>query len=141
LLLGKVLAAFVPALALSWGTFAVCAVVVNAAGWPLFHGVFFPQWNWAPLMLLVIPSISLAAILANVVVSMRVSTFQAAYQTGGMVVLPVVVLMLGQLGGLLLLDTPVLIVIGLALAVLDVAGFRLLARRLDRARLFETQVR
>lgn len=141
LLLAKVLAAFVPSMALSWGTFLLTAISVNALGWPLFHRVFFPQWNWAPLMLLVIPAISLAAILVGVVVSLRVSTFQAAYQAGGLAVLPIVLLLVGQLSGVLLFGTGIVLAIGLVLVVLDYVGFRVLVRRLDRARLFETQVR
>lgn len=141
LLLGKVLAAFVPSMALSWGTFLIAAVAINGLGWPLFHRVFFPQWNWLPLMLLVIPAISLAAILINLLVSLRVSTFQAAYQTGGLAVLPILLLIVGQVSGALLLGTGLLTALGLALALLDFIGFRLIAGRLDRASVFETQVR
>lgn len=138
---GKVLAALLPAIALSLVTFLLNATVVNLVAWPLFGRIFFPNINWLPLMLLVIPMISLIAVLLNVFISARVSSFQAAYQMGGMVVLPVVLLIFGQVSGALLLDTVVLLIIGLVLGVLNAVLLRLVLRRLDRPTLFESQIR
>lgn len=138
---GKVLAAFAPAIAVSLGSLLLCAVAVNAAAWPMLHRPFFPSMNWLPLVLLVIPALSFATILVNVYVSARVATFQAAYQMGGMVVLPVVLLVAGQATGVLLLSTTVVTVTGVLLVCLDVLLLRALVRNMTRARLFETQVR
>ncbi|HYG60778.1 MAG TPA: ABC transporter permease subunit [Symbiobacteriaceae bacterium] len=141
LFLGKILSAFVPAVGLSLGTFVLCGITVNLAGWSLFHGLFFPHVNWLPLMLLVIPMISLAAILFNVFISARVATFQAAYQMGGMVVLPFLLLLAGQATGVLMMDTVVALIIGLVLAALNAALLQMLLRKLNRNLLFESQVR
>lgn len=138
---GKVAAAFVPAVGLSVATFLVCTVTVNLAGWKLFGGLFFPSLNWVPLMLLVVPAVSLAAIFVNVFISARSATFQAAYQTGGMLVLPAVLLLVGQASGLLLLDTSVLVIAGLGLFGLDLILLRLILRRMNRNQLFESQIR
>ncbi len=73
---------------------------------------------YLPLMLLVIPMISLLAILLNVLISARVATFQAAYQMGGLVVLPVVGLIIGQAMGALL-DAVVMLIAGVALAAVN----------------------
>jgi fatty-acid desaturase len=51
------------------------------------------------------------AIGALVHVSARVRGFQEAYQLGGLVVLPVVVLLLGQVTGVLYLDLAAVVVI------------------------------
>ena len=88
LYMGKILAALIPAVGLSFISFLIYGVVVNTLGWPMFGRLFFPDLNWLPLMLLVIPMISLGAILFSVYVSSRVATFQAAYQMSGLVVLP-----------------------------------------------------
>lgn len=141
LLLGKALAAFLPAIGLSVVTLLLSAVVANVVGWPLFGAVFFPTVNWLPLMLLVIPALSLAAVLVNIFISAKVATFQAAYQFGGLVVLPVLAVVFGQIGGVLLLDLPVIFLIGGVLIALDFALLRIIRRHLDRASLFETQVR
>lgn len=141
LLVGKALAAFVPAIVLTYATAALATVVVNAVGWRLFHGVFFPNLTWLPLLALVVPALALFAILLNIFISAKVSTFQAAYQLGGVLVLPIVLLAGGQASGLLLMGFGAATVLGLVLLVLDVVLLRVIAKRLDRARLFETQVR
>jgi ABC-type Na+ efflux pump permease subunit len=138
---GKVLAALLPSLAVSWGTFALCVVGVNAAGWRLFHGLFFPDLGWLPLVLLVIPALSLLAILFNVFISARVATFQAAYQLGGLVILPALALLGGQASGLLILDAWTITAVGVVLVAVDLLLLRVVARRLDRNQLFESQVR
>lgn len=137
----KVLAALVPAVLLSWGTFVLTAVTVNAVAWPWLGRVFFPTLNWLPLMLLVVPLLSLAAILVNVFISARVRTFQAAYQLGGLVILPILVLIVGNISGLMLLSTSLNVWLSLGLALVDLVLLLVLSRNLDRAALFESQVR
>ncbi|MFZ5814191.1 MAG: ABC transporter permease subunit [Bacillota bacterium] len=141
LFVGKVLAALLPAVGLSLATFLLCALSVNLLAWPLFGGIFFPHLNWAPLLLVVIPAVSLLAVLVNVFISARVQSFQAAYQMGGVVVIPVVLLVAGQVGGLVLIDTAVVLAIGLAMALLDLLLLKQVLRRLDRNLLFASQVR
>lgn len=141
LFIAKTLASFLPAVLLTWGTFILTFVTVNAVGWRWFGTVFFPTLNWLPLLLLVVPLISLATILLNVFISARVSTFQAAYQLGGVVVLPVIGLLVGNVTGILLFSTPLIVIIGLALGAINTVLLLILRRHLDRARLFESQVR
>lgn len=139
LFVGKVLSAFIPAVGLSLVAFVAYGLVVNLVGWPLFGRIFFPHPNWLPLMLLVIPMVSLTAILFNVLISARVATFQAAYQLGGLVVLPVMVLIFGQVSGAMLLDTGLLLGIGFGLAAINYILLRQIVRRLQRDRLFTSQ--
>lgn len=138
---GKVLAAFLPSVGLSLGTFALTFLSVNAAGWNLFHRLFFPQLNWLPLMLLVIPAVSLGAVLLNVFVSARATSFQGAYQMGGMVVLPALALIVGQATGMLMLGSLTLVIIGVVLAVIDGIVLLQMVKRLDRSSLFESQIK
>lgn len=140
LFLGKAAAALGAALGLTFGTFVLTMITVNALGWKTFGGPFFPTVNWLPLLLLVIPLLSVAVIFLNVFISARVRTFQAAYQFGGIMVLPVIALFVGQLSGVLLLSPGLIVLIGLALLVIDVLFLLLLLRFLDRPRLFEGQV-
>ena len=137
----KVLAAFLPAIGVSLVSFVLFAICANVSAWPLFGRVFFPHINWAPLVLLVMPAVSLFAILINVFISTRVSTFQAGYQLGGILVLPLVAVMIGQFTGFMLLDTGILFAVGVILMIIDYALLRIIVRRLDRAWLFESQVR
>lgn len=138
---GKVLASFVPAVGLSLGTFLISGLSINLAGWSLFHQVFFPRLNWLPLLLLVIPLVSLLAILLNVFISARVATFQAAYQMGGLVVLPVLAMVAGQATGVVMLDTLVVLIVGLVLAVINLLLLQQVLRHLDRNLLFASQIK
>lgn len=138
---GKVLAAFLPSMGLSLATFLISTVTVNLTGWRLFGRIFFPALNWLPLMLLVIPMVSLLAIFLTVFISARVATFQAAYQMGGLLVLPALLLLVGQASGLLLLGPGLLTAVGIGLALINLALLWLIVRGLDRNRLFESQIR
>lgn len=138
---GKLLASFIPSVLLTLGTFGLCAVTVNALGWRLFGGVFFPTWNWLPMMVLVIPLIALAAILVNVFISAKVATFQAAYQMGALMIVPFLILLFGQISGMLMMGTTVLLILAAILAVIDLLLLQLLMKRLNRSTLFESQVR
>jgi len=140
LFLGKVLAAFLPAMTLALVTFMLAVIAVNAVAWPWMHRLFFPTLNWLPLLLLVIPLISIGAIFVNVFTSARANTFQAAYQLGGLVVLPIIGLLVGQLSGVLLLDFGLILWLSLVLLIVDVLLLTLLRRFLDRPQLFESQV-
>lgn len=49
--------------------------------------------------------------------------------------------MIGQFTGFMLLDTRVLLAVGIILSILDYVLLRIIVRKLDRAWLFESQVR
>ncbi|HHY61949.1 MAG TPA: ABC transporter permease subunit [Firmicutes bacterium] len=137
----KALASLIPAIAISLTSFVLFAVCANVFAWPIFGRLFFPSIAWAPLILLVMPAIGLLAVLINVFISARVSTFQAGYQMSGFLVLPVIALMIGQFTGIMLLDAKVLLAIGAALIIVDYALLMAITKRLDKAQIFESQVR
>jgi hypothetical protein len=113
LIAGKVLSAFVPAVGVAWLGFALYAVVVNAASWPVMGQVFFPNALWWVLAAWVAPAVAAVGLSATVLVSARVRTFQEAYQLGGMVVLPLVVLMISQATGAIYFGTSMAFLLGL----------------------------
>lgn len=132
LLVGKLLAGFVPALAVAWGGFLLYTVVANAAGWPVMGRLFFPTPMWWVLALWVAPAVAGVGLGATVLVSARVNTFQEAYQIGGVVVLPIVLLVVGQAAGVVVLSTAVVAALGAAFwavaVVLLVVGARTFRR-------------
>ena len=103
LFMGKIIASVVPAILLSWFTYAVYIIVVNAASWPLFGRIWFPLPAWWPLMFWLTPAISLLGMAATVLISSRVKTFMEAYQLTGSLVIFVLLLMVGQISGVLYL--------------------------------------
>jgi ABC-2 type transport system permease protein len=112
LLLGKLLSGFVPAIAVAWGGFLLYTVVANLAAWPVMGRLFFPTPMWWVLAAWVAPAVAAVGLGATVLVSARVNTFQEAYQIGGLVVLPIILLVVGQAAGVVVLSVGVVAAIG-----------------------------
>jgi ABC-2 type transport system permease protein len=112
LFLGKALAAAAPAVLLTWISFAAYVVVLNLASNPIVGRAWFPMSTWYPLILWVSPALSLLGTGATVLISARVKTFLGAYQTGSMLVLLVLGLLIGQISGVLYLSVDVGMAVG-----------------------------
>jgi ABC-type Na+ efflux pump permease subunit len=119
LFVGKVLASLIPALLFAWANFAIYSVVVNVAGWPVMHRIWFPTNVWWPLIFWVAPAMALLGVAVTVLISSKVHTFMEAYQASGALVILVVILLVGQIAGLIFLSPLVSLVVGVALFALD----------------------
>lgn len=119
LLVAKMLTAWLAAVAIGVVSFLLYAVVVNAVGWPVMGRIFFPNAMWLVLVFWVAPAVAGVGLGATVLISTRVNTFQEAYQIGGVVVLPIVGLMLGQFAGVIALSAGLAAVLGLILWLVD----------------------
>jgi hypothetical protein len=108
----KVIAAFVPAVVVSWIGFLLFCVVANGVGWPVMHRVFLPNRLWAVVIFWVAPGVAALGMGIMVRVSARARSTQEANQLGGAVVLPLIFLAVGQSAGLLLVTWPVAVAIG-----------------------------
>jgi ABC-2 type transport system permease protein len=128
LVLAKMLGPWLAALAVAWVSFVAYGVVVNAAAWPIMGRIFFPTPLWWVLVLWMVPAVAALALGVSVLVSARVKGFQEAYQLGGLVVLPIVALMVGQMAGAVFLGPLLVFVLGIMVwavaVVVIVAGAR-----------------
>jgi ABC-type Na+ efflux pump permease subunit len=140
LFVGKTLSALLPTIALTLISFVAYGIIVDALAYPMFGKFIFPTTNWWVLLLWVIPMISATCILANVLISARVKTFQAANQLSGLIILPILLLLAGQFTGLLLLSSWVLLIIGGVLLLFNLFFLRKATRLNSRNRLFESQI-
>lgn len=127
----KLLTAWLPALAVSWLGFLLYAIVANLAAWGTIGKIFFPNLMWVILALWVAPGAAGLGLSTMVLVSSRASGFQDAYQIGGMVVLPVVLLIVGQIAGVLYFSVGVVLLVGFVLWGID-AGLLLLGAKTFR---------
>ena len=137
LIAAKFLAAWLPAIAVAWVGFAVYSVLANVLAWPSVGRVFFPTPTWLLLAFWVAPAVSALGLGVMVIVSARVQTLQGAHQIGSLVVLPVVLLLVAQLGGFLLFGPRLVSLMGLLVWLLALVGLRLGADVLRRERLAE----
>lgn len=138
LFFGKMLAAVVLALIVTWLSFLVYTLVLNVAGAPIMGRVWFPTTTWWLLIFWVTPAVSVLGMLGAVVVSARVKTFMEAYQTTGLLVLPVILLVLGQVFGVIYLSVEVAFVVGFVVWLLDAVFLWGSLRLFSRYSLFES---
>ena len=131
LFLAKLFSAWVPAIGVSWGGFLLYTVVANAAAWPVMGRLFFPNLMWIVLALWVAPAIAGVGLGFTVLVSARAESFQEAYQLGAIVVLPILLLVVGQATGVLYFNSALVVLLGLAFWLVD-AGLLWLGGRIFR---------
>lgn len=112
LYLGKLLGPWIAAVAVGTVGFVLYAAVANLFGASIVGRPVALTGRWALVVVWLAPGVAALGVGALVVVSSRVRGFQEAYQLGGLVVLPLVLLLVGQLTGALYLDLPVIVVLG-----------------------------
>ena len=115
----KLLGAWTAAIASALLSFVVYGVMVNAAAWSSIGHIFFPNWMWVALVLWVTPAVAALGLVVMVFVSARAQGFQDAYQIGGMIVLPVILLMVGQISGVMYFSLGVVLFVGLVIWLID----------------------
>ena len=121
---GTVLVSYLTALA----TLFAFGLVVDIGGWFYFGRLIFPNLKWLILIFWVTPGITVLGVAFMVRVSAKANTFQDAQQMSAFIVLPIILLLVGQATGLFLLDEPILFGIGLVIAALDVLLLRSASR-------------
>ncbi|MFC7371654.1 ABC transporter permease subunit [Fictibacillus iocasae] len=140
LFVGKILAAFIPAMGISLLSFVLFGIVASLLTYPMFGELIFPNSNWLVLIFWLIPIITIFTILVNLLVSARAKGFQEAQQIGGIVVLPVVALFIGQATGFLIISPVTLFVIGAVLLVGNLGLLKVITKYNDRNVLFTKQI-
>ncbi len=132
LLLGKSLAALIPAIGITWlcgGIFiaGMAAVAVTAR---VFTAIV--STAWLIVLLLCTPLLALVAIAVMVAVSSRVNDPRTAQQIASVVVVPILALFFGQLTGVLVLDPTFALGAAVVLALIAALGVWAAVRLFDR---------
>ncbi|PFP29719.1 hypothetical protein COJ96_08495 [Bacillus sp. AFS073361] len=140
LFFGKVIASFIPTIAITFAAFLLNAVIVNLITYRIFDEILFMNSTWLLLMFWVIPALVIFNIVLNVLVSARVKSFQEAQQFGGIMVLPVVGLIISQVSGLFFLSPLTLFLIGVGLLVANGILLKIITKFNQRNTLFESQI-
>jgi ABC-2 type transport system permease protein len=74
--------------------------------------VFFPNVAWLVLVLWLAPGFAAFGLAGVLLVSLRVGTTQEAVQLSGLLVLPIIALLVGQMRGLIFIGATPLVVMG-----------------------------
>lgn len=119
LLRSKILGVFIPSYIITLISFIAFGIVVNIGGFIHFRGLIFPNIKWLIIILWISPAINLLSLIFTVMVSAKSKTFQEAQQVSGLLVLPVVLILVGQMTGLLMFSNLVMFIAGMVLLILD----------------------
>ncbi len=131
LLTGKIVAAIVPAVLATWLAFGIFLVGAALMAPPAVFSAFFgPHWLLA--ILVVAPLLTLLAACVAVIVSSRVSDPRVAEQLSSVVILPLILLVIGQAVGLILIDRQIMLLLAVVVLVLDVGLVYLAVRLFQR---------
>jgi ABC-type Na+ efflux pump permease subunit len=125
LLFGKSLAAFIPCVGATYIGTAIFVVIIDVWSSMTLGVLLLPNLYWAVVMGLMTPLACVLSVEANVIISSRVNDIRAAQQIGGLIILPLLMVMiLASTIQFIPLVTLGLIVSG-ALAAADLALFYL----------------
>lgn len=135
LFVAKLLVALLPAIVIEFVSFIIYSLVVNIGGNYVMHQVFFPEPSWWPLIFFVGPGVSLAGLGVTLVISSKAKTFMAAQQAAGLLVLPVIFLMIGQITGLFFLSQRMVWVVGIVFWAIGLVFTKIGIRTFNRSEL------
>lgn len=131
LLVAKIAAAVLPAIAATWLGFLLFLVGVRLlATDAVFDAFFEPQWLIA--IFVVAPLLGILSVCIAIIISSRVTDPRVAEQMSALIVLPLILLIVGQSIGLILIDRRVMMIILLVVGVLDVFLLFLATRLFQR---------
>ncbi len=132
LLMGKIMVSFVPSMGVTAASFIIYTVTVDALTFGLFGRLLLPNLNWVMLIFGLAPAVAVASIGLTVMISSRVKGFREAQQISAVLVVPILLLLLGQATGALIFGPPVIAAMMGLLFVIDLVIFRVGVRLFGR---------
>ena len=125
ILLGKGIAAFIPAIIATYAGASIFMTLIDAVTNGRLGYLYYPNWDMGVILFLLAPLALLLSIEVNIITSSRVTDVRAAGQAGSLMFLPFIGIYLASEIGVITLDTNTLLIIAGAVALLDVVMFRI----------------
>ena len=133
----KILAGCSVGVRVSYISVAAMMLVLEIEMFFLTGSVIMPDISWLIIMLLIAPAISLVAIAVTVRGSAKAQTIEEAQQRAVFLIFPILALVIGQFTGIILVNSWLLLGLGIVLAVLDVLLMRGAARKFTYEKLLK----
>jgi ABC-2 type transport system permease protein len=135
LYVAKLLGPWLAALAVVVGSFVIYALTANLAAGGAVDRLLVVTPLWLLIVFWLSPAVAALGLGVLVQVSARVRGFQEAYQLGGLIVIPVVILIMAQLAGVVFLDATLAFVLGAVVWAIAAAAIWFGYRAFRRERL------
>lgn len=133
----KILAGFSVGMMVSYISFAVMMLVLEIEMLFLTGNVLMPDISWIIIMLFIAPAVSIVAIAVTVRGSAKAQTMEEAQQRAVFLIFPILALVIGQFTGVIMVNSGLLLGLGIILAVLDVLLMRGASRRFTYEKLLK----
>jgi ABC-2 type transport system permease protein len=132
LLAGKNLASVIPAIIATWAGFAIFAVgsLIITGGGALAAALLDPMWLIA--IFVAGPLMSVLSVNFSIMVSSRVNDPRVAEQLSAVVILPLLAVFFGQIAGLFVLNSTLILIMCLVLVLVDILMIYLAVRLFQR---------
>jgi len=132
LLTGKNLASVIPAIIATWIGFAIFATgsLIITGGGALASALLDPMWLIA--VFLAGPLMAVLSVNFSIMVSSRVNDPRVAEQLSAVVILPLLALFFGQISGLFILNSTLILIMCLVLVLIDILMVYLAIRLFQR---------
>ena len=129
LLLGKIVASFVPATIITWFSLIVYGVILDTLGYHVFGSFIFPNSAWVLLGLIVMPLVSFLSTLLVVTVSQHMKTTRAAQSVSLIILVPIIGIIVSQASSSASLGIGMIAIICSVILIIDVVLFCFVSRR------------
>lgn len=133
----KILAGFSVGMMVSYISFAAMILVLEMEMLFLNGSMVMPDISWLLIMLLIAPAVSLVAIAVTVRGSAKAQTIEEAQQRAVFLIFPILALVIGQFSGVILVNSGLLLGLGVVLAVLAALLMRGAARNFTYEKLLK----
>jgi len=114
----KVWASFFISMAVTYASFVIMLIVVESLLLFTFGNMILPGLSWLFIMLIVTPSISLLAITLIVRGSAKAQTMEDSQQRSVFLILPIMLVIVGQFMGIVLINPWYLLIVGAVLGAI-----------------------
>lgn len=120
ILFGKTMAAVIPAVLITWLSFLIYTVLIDAATMSSFGYMLLPNGIWLVAVFITAPLLAVLSVYATVLVSSRMSDVRASQQISAIIVVPIMGVFVLQLFGMITLDTLTLLFVSAGILIADI---------------------
>ena len=133
----KILAGFSVGMMVSYISFAAMMLILEIEMLFLTGNVLMPDISWLIILLFIAPAVSIVAIAVTVRGSAKAQTMEEAQQLAVFLIFPILALVIGQFTGVILVNSGLLLGLGMVLVVIDVLLIRGASRRFTYEKLLK----
>lgn len=133
LFLGKILVSFIPSMIVTILSFTVYTIIFDTLSYNIFSGnLILPNLEWLLIIFCLAPTIAFTSIGLTVMISAKVKGFREAQQISAILLIPILVLIIGQATGAVILGIQNIILLTVIFAIIDFIIFKISTKLFKR---------